>query len=917
MSMEITEHGAEMPRYRYRFCNAEFDEARFDLRVGELTVEVEAKPLLVLKQLLAHVDEVVTKDELIESVWDGRPTSDAQITNALTKLRKALGQAASERVITVPRFGYRLAGPVERMVVGRRLVSRMQLAAGQTVPGREHFELQRQLGLSLGSEVWLACHRKTGEIRVYKFGADGERLAMLKREATVYRVLLQSLGERNDLARVLDWNFASEPFWLESEYGGSNLLDWAAGENRLAPLSPSERIGLFLQIADAVAAAHSVGVLHKDLKPANVLVAPREGGWQLRITDFGSARLLEPGRLAELGITQLGMTLTQDNPSGGAGTPLYLAPELIAGQAPTVQSDLYALGLMLYQMLQADLKQPMAPGWEHNVDDELLRADIAAATDGNPARRLSSVAELADRLRRLEERHLIRRGLIVSERKAHAFARRVDQARARRPWFIAAGASLALGLGASLSLYGQAEHARQLAEREVARAEAINRFLNDDLLGAADVAAPGSVSDSKVIDVVTRAALRAESRFANDPETRAAIEGTLARSYLALSDYSRAETHRRRTLELLEKTRGPGDTEALDSQYRLVEILSMTSKFDEAGKLLDLTDRAAGNRLAQVSPLAYIAHYSRAGYHEMRQENDDVLHNLLKAEQIRHALDAADDGMLYEIRSALTRCYLRLGRPTEAEAALREVMQDPYTLDRLGPGRWVHVRIFYGTALNRLHRSEEAERLLSETINTARSTIGADHYYTGLALNELGVALAARGSFDLAATPIRESFEIMRRHQGDRNQATLVLRANLGIIEYRGGQLQAAIDTLSAARSDLTALLGEKSPSVQGVSFYLASALTDAGRSDEGAALISATDPAALTSTTSGAAGWALRLQALRGQIQIAQGRKTDGLALLVPAIQQMKAAGVESHVIEPFEKVLERAEALAANTPH
>jgi non-specific serine/threonine protein kinase len=172
--------GARAPiLYCYRFGTIELDEARAELRVAGESVALEQKPLQVLALLLRHPGEVVTREELFDTVWAGRQTVDNVLPNALAKLRKALGPADAARIATLPRVGYRLEGTVERIAVGRRHASRLDLQVGQPVPGRPHLRLQRQLGASASSEVWLARHAKTGKQRVYKFSPDGEQLAAL------------------------------------------------------------------------------------------------------------------------------------------------------------------------------------------------------------------------------------------------------------------------------------------------------------------------------------------------------------------------------------------------------------------------------------------------------------------------------------------------------------------------------------------------------------------------------------------------------------------------------------------------------------------------------------------------------------------------------------------------------------------
>ncbi len=427
--------------FRYRFGTAEFDEARFDLQVAGQKVAVQRKPLEILRLLLAQAGEVVTKEELLEVIWEGRPTVENVLANAVTKLRGALGPDNAARIVTLPRIGYRFDGSLERVVVGRVQPSTLGLQAGHPVPTRAHFLLHERVGQSASNEVWVARHLKTDERRVFKFCSEERQLSVLKREVTLSRLLRDQLGDVADaFTRVIDWNFDTPPFFIECEFGGEDLLRWANTDGQLESMPVAARIELFLQVADAVAAAHSVGVLHKDLKPANILVAREGAAWRLRLADFGSSQLLDPQRLAGLGITRLGFTMTRSIAGDSlTGTPLYLAPEIIAGHPPTMSGDVYALGVILYQLIVGDLQRPLAPGWERGIADPLLRADIARSTDGDPAQRLGSVGELSGLLRGLAVRHAAR------DDQANVVAAQATQdagRRSRRMWLSLAATAL-------------------------------------------------------------------------------------------------------------------------------------------------------------------------------------------------------------------------------------------------------------------------------------------------------------------------------------------------------------------------------------------------------------------------------------------------------------------------------------------
>jgi serine/threonine protein kinase/class 3 adenylate cyclase/dienelactone hydrolase len=290
-------------------------------------------------------------------------------------------------------------------------------AAGLIIPGHDHWVLVDHLGVGGFGEVWLASNSHSGEKHVFKFCFQPDRVRGLKREVVLFRLLKETLGDREDIARVLDWEFEKAPYFIEAEYSeGGDLKQWAEEQEGIENVPLDTRLDVVGQVARALSAAHGAGVLHKDVKPTNILLTKGAEKPRAILTDFGIGLLTDPNALKEKGITATGLTetLVAGSSSSTSGTGMYLAPELHEGKAPSAKSDIFSLGVVLYQMVVGDLSRSIASGWERDVDDLVLREDIAACVDRDPENRLDDAAELADRLDRLGERQsaagLIERG---------------------------------------------------------------------------------------------------------------------------------------------------------------------------------------------------------------------------------------------------------------------------------------------------------------------------------------------------------------------------------------------------------------------------------------------------------------------------------------------------------------------------
>ena len=277
-------------------------------------------------------------------------------------------------------------------------------AAVQFSPGAEigHYRIESKLGEGGMSTVWLAFDHKLGRRVAIKFlsddFADAEARRRFQREAQ----MASSLNHPH-IVSVYDIGEFEGRHYLVTEYvDGGTLKDWATEK----PRTPKEVIELLTGVADGLAAAHQAGILHRDIKPLNILVA-RNG--YAKLADFGLAKLAENGTI----------NLAAHSPDGSTrpglilGTIAYMSPEQALGQPLDSRSDIFSFGIVLYEMLSG--KRPFGGRTDLEVLKTIIHGDlpplseeipeayrniVEKALEKDPAERYQSMREMVVDLRR-------------------------------------------------------------------------------------------------------------------------------------------------------------------------------------------------------------------------------------------------------------------------------------------------------------------------------------------------------------------------------------------------------------------------------------------------------------------------------------------------------------------------------------
>lgn len=644
-------------------------------------------------------------------------------------------------------------------------------AIGLAIPARSGWVFEKKIGDGGFGEVWLGQQGILKQRRVFKFCFDTKKLNSFKRELTLFRLLREELGHREDIAKIYDIKLDDPPYFLESEYtAGGNLHEWTEKRGGVGKLPFNQRLDLFEKVAEAVSAAHSIGVLHKDIKPANILIQENPDGSVFpRLSDFGIGILTEKERLSTYNLTASGFTqMTQQESS--SGTPMYSPPESTVNKTFTMQGDVYALGVLMYQMTIGDFSKPLATGWEREVGDELLREDIASMVEGDLSRRLSSATEVVQRIKNIEKRREDRR----RQRELEAgLKRRKHTIRVVAIALIILVVLLLLGAGGT-AIYVRdlkAEKAKTLAEKSAA--EDVGNFL----IGMLREADPENSLGRQVtvIDLVQQAAGKIETAFHESrPLVKGKLQNVLADVSLKLGNRSTASVLYKSAMEIFARELGENDPQTLETTSNYTRTLESV---DERVKIAFIVKQEAEKALGENHRVTLLSMYNYAM--ALRSQN-----RLPEAEEVmKVTLDRRRKlfGVTNLDTLAAVNYYawiLRLmDRNVEAlglcEEAYRVSVQmygkdHPTTLGSLSN---------YAGAMLSTGNAKGARKLSEEAFEGTRKIFGEDHARTCYALSTYASVLAALECDTEAEKCFRDSIERAERNPnlGKRHSMTRML----------------------------------------------------------------------------------------------------------------------------------------------
>ncbi len=701
------------------------------------------------------------------------------------------------------------------------------------------YRLESRLGEGGMGEVWRASRASDGPRREVALKLPHPELlgGPFRQRFARERDVLAALSHPH-IAQLYDAGLSADghPYLaLELVEGQPINAACAAGHASL-----HQRVELVRQVLEALTYAHQRLIVHRDIKPTNVLVTPQGG---VKLLDFGIAKLLHLTGAEDTGLTQAAARLA---------TPAYAAPEQLAGGAITVATDIFSVGVLLFELctghrpftaapIGPDARE--APLASHRADAEsagmaeggrlarALRGDldavIARALALDPGVRYSSAEAFARDLTRWRD------GLPVAARRVGWATLSLKFVR-RNKVGVALAAVLALALiGGGAGIAWQARR----AAHEAARANAVKNYLIG-LFDQGDPRRGGKPSETMTVkELLDGGADKVDAAFADQPETEMELLDTLSQIYNSLEDSDRATQADTRRLELARALYGADDPRVVNRTIDLAENRSLFSDPAGARALLQSIRQSVfshygDNSLERARWLAAWAESSRS----MRGGQDEALADAREAVAIFEAHFPRD--------SHYTDALYVLGgfqlNAEQYEAALATLQRRQSVLAAQGGNDAIDKMMYLmgaANALRHLGRYDEAEKILAENQVLAEQVVGRQSTYYIHGLANLALIATVSGKRDKAMALFSEAMAIAASKGDATGEAGAVRRVYGRSLAAEGDAAAIPILEESLHEAQLRPKDDTDLPLSQG---YLGDAYDQAGRAEEGGRLLQA-----------------------------------------------------------------------------
>ncbi|MBN2269164.1 MAG: serine/threonine protein kinase [Sedimentisphaerales bacterium] len=568
-----------------------------------------------------------------------------------------------------------------------------------------HYRLLEKIGEGGMASVYMAEQykpiRRKVALKIIKLGMDTkEVIARFDAERQALAMM-----DHPNIAKVFDAGATDtgRPYFVMELVKGVSITEYC-DKNRL---STEERLRLFLQVCNAINHAHQKSVIHRDIKPTNVMVTLHDGNPVPKVIDFGIAKATSQRLTEKTLFTRYAQVI---------GTPVYMSPEQaeMSGLDVDTRTDIYSLGVLLYELLTGTTpfdaeelrragygelqriireEEPLKPSTrlsslgetltdiaQHrkaspDLLTKLIRGDldwiVMKALEKDRTRRYETANEFATDIRRYFGSEPVSAG---PPSVGYRLSKFVQRNRALVTSTAAVLVVLVAGIVFSTVFAIGQVHARADAERQGRRAQAVADFVTKDLL-ASVMRGHDSRGDITMSSALAAGAARIKERFEGAPLTEASIREALGNTYRRLGEYEEAQPQLERAYEIRREEIGEANLETLQSTRHLARLYLAQERYDKAQSLLIRTLDTRQVVLGKEHPDTLESMSDLASVYYYQGQYDKAQALLLDSLEIGRRVLGEDDPQNQISMGWLAKVYREQGSNEQSESLYIEMLE--------------------------------------------------------------------------------------------------------------------------------------------------------------------------------------------------------------------------------------------------